>query len=676
MKHCPRWASRAMLALICLAALTAARGLAWAEGEWDGVRDMGELAYGALATVSLDAGPVGYDFTPPSGSVYDVCAFPIEGSGEVSARLFRGGELLCEGSGALTLLSERLSAGALYRVELSGAGRVRLEIARRALSRCFDEPMALDAAGDVYAKAIARAGDVHWYALTPGDGQPLVLAGVPAEAGLSLDAQLFDDSGVLLALAARTTGGACLMDFRPEAGRTYRVRVTSPDGGTGLYGLHVARSAGGLPEAVTLSDESVTLNGRERRALGARVSPAGAADVLFWESSDPSVVVVDESGVLTGRRPGTAVVTAYAAGAVRARCRVEVARVAAEGIALLARRIDMHVGDDMALEWRVLPDNASDPRVRFEIEPGGVAEVDERGVLRAVGEGEAILTARTADGGYAASVGVFVSPAQRRYRALLVGEQSYAATVASVRLGSANSVAGLRSMLGELSYGGARFEIHTRLDVSRDGVLAAVDACLGGASAQDVSLFYITCHGYYADGMTCFQMYDGSVLTAAELRRALNRVPGEVIALIDCCGSGGVIGRASVPGDILRGVDEVFGGTVGAPLMASSKFRVLASAALEQDSYRISFSGDGSESGMATAFARAVCEGGGWSIDRAARSAMRADVNFDNVVTLAELYDYAARRVMWYLQLSGGGYVQTVQVSPEGDVNALFERTE
>ena len=31
---------------------------------------------------------------------------------------------------------------------------------------------------------------------------------------------------------------------------------------------------------------------------------------------------------------------------------------------------------------------------------------------------------------------------------------------------------------------------------------------------------------------------------------------------------------------------------------------------------------------------------------------------------------------MWYLSLTGSGYVQTVRVSPQGDARALFERTE
>ena len=634
------------------------------------------VAPGALVDVDLSEGERSYAFTPASGSVYDVCLFPTDEGGGASVVLALDGQELARGEGSLTVISQRLSADRTYTLTLRGQGRVRLEVARHALSRCFDDPIPLDAGGDRYSKAIAKSGDAHWYAVTAGTGGlPVVLACVPMEDGPALEARLFDDSGRLLAEAMRTTGGACLMDFMPRTGRTYRVRVSSPEGGTGMYELRSALGEGGLPEAIALDQGDVTLMGRQSRQLSARVSPEGALDVLFWESSDPRVVRVDASGEVTGRRAGTAVITAYGAGAVRARCRVEVERVPVAGVSLLARHIDLNVGDDAALEWRLSPEYASDPRVEFEADPEGVVEVDRMGVMRAVAPGETVVTLRTLDGGYLDSLSVSVSPALRRYRALLIGEQNYAATVAAQRLGSANSVAGVRSMLGELSFGGARFEIETRLDVSRDGALRAIAEAFEGTAAQDVSLFYITCHGRYADGMTCFQMYDGSVLTAQELRQALGEVPGQIVLLVDCCGSGGAIARAGTPADILRGVKEAFGGFLGAPLFTGSRFRVLASASVEQDSYRVGFSGEGGEPSMATAFARALCEGGGWSIDRGGRCAMRADVDYDGAVSLDELYRYLARRVMWYLGLNGGDYVQTVQVSPEGDVDAVFERS-
>ena len=647
----------------------AAWALACAEAE--------ALAPGALALAVLDGVPQVFTFTAPSGSVYDICAFPAEGAaGEVTARLTQGGELVGEGSGRLKLMSARLVAGAEYAVELTGAGAVRLEVARHALSRCFEDPLYLNADGDRYAKAIARSGDVHWYAVAADSAQPVVLAAVPDEDGPRLEAQLFDAGGALLAEAVPTMRGACLLDFLPEPGETYRVRVCSGAGDTGKYTVRLARAAGGLPEAVVLSETAITLTGRESRTLTAQISPEGASDALYWESSDANVARVEPDGTVVGRQPGAAVVTAYAAGAVRARCRVEVLRVPVEGVRLLGGQVSLNVGDDAALEWRVLPENASSPRVSFKSSDPAVADVNRGGVLRAVGIGEATVTVRTGEGGYEDAITVRVLPPMKRYRALLVGEQSYAPGVASARPGSANSVAGLRSLLGTLSYAGTRYEVSARLDVSREGALSAIREAFAGAMDQDVSLFYITCHGWYEGGMTYFQMYDGSVLAAAELRDALDAVPGEIVLLVDCCGSGGVIGRAGAPGDILRGVREAFGGAVGPSLFGESRFRVLASATLEQDSYRISFSAEAAESDTATVFARAVCEGGGWSLDRAARSAMRADADYDSVVTLDELYRYVARRVMWYLTLNGGGeYVQTVQVSPAGDVDSLFERS-
>ena len=225
------------------------------------------------------------------------------------------------------------------------------------------------------------------------------------------------------------------------------------------------------------------------------------------------------------------------------------------------------------------------------------------------------------------------------------------------------------------------FRSTTQLDEDRDGILAGLRSAFAGARDIDLSLIYITCHGYYAEGMTCFQLVDGSVLTAPELERELRRIPGELLILIDCCGSGGVIGRYSDTSDILAGIGAVFGGQAGAAPMAMSRYRVLASAALEQDSYRISFTRAGGAAEMDTVFARALCEAGGWDVDHGARSAMRADLNYDGEVSMSELYGYLTRRAIWLLgradALSAGSGIQlqTVKLWPETDGGLVFART-
>ena len=180
--------------------------------------------------------------------------------------------------------------------------------------------------------------------------------------------------------------------------------------------------------------------------------------------------------------------------------------------------------------------------------------------------------------------------------------------------------------------------------------------------------------------MSFFELYDGSVIAARDLERELRKVPGTVVVIADCCGSGGLIGRASTLEDFNRGIVQVFSGNVGAPSFASGKYKVIASASLDQDSYRISFDENITESDMATVLARALCDGAGWSLASSRRAALRADMDYDRQITFGEIGAYVSRRVPWYLNVAGelagasAPYVQNVQVWPEGDPLVLLGR--
>jgi len=670
-----------LLALIAMAAAIRPGPLGVAFAQQDAAQ-VNTLEAGALVEVNLDAGDALYKFVAPSGSVYDVWLFPVEAEAPVvEVKMWRGDRLVAEGEGGMPALSLRLVAGAEYRLELSGSGRGRLELARHALSRCYALPMLLKVGGDAYSKAFVREGDVHWYALDADSEQPASLLAVPGRQDMRLDALLIDDGGRLLKAGFHTAGGASLLDFIPETGKRYWVRISCPEGGTGMYDLRLeCLTSGVMPEQVALSRRSMTIEGRDTVTLTATVNPEGTADMLYWESAQSTVARVDSRGRVTGRAAGQTVITVYAPGGVSDFCVVEVRPVAVTDVALLSRQMILSVGDDAAIECEVLPENATNTRLVYKAQPEGIVEVDARGVLRGIAEGDVTVTVRSQDGGFSDTLAVHVNPAPRRWRALLVGEQNYAEGVAAVRVGSIHSVSGMRSMLENLSFDGARFQVNTLLDASRDEVLAGIENGFYEAGDRDLSLFYITCHGYYAGGMTCLQMYDGSILAAAELAQVLRMVKGDVLVIIDCCGSGGVIARASSTTDILKGIEGVFDGSLGPSVMGTSRFRVLASAALEQESYRVSFNSSAGESDMSTVFARALCEAGGWSIDRGAGTALRADRNYDGRVTLTELYTYVARRVMWYLNLTAtltgvtDQYVQTVQLWPEGDGLVVMQR--
>ncbi|MBR6767408.1 MAG: Ig-like domain-containing protein [Clostridia bacterium] len=665
---------RAFLALIVM---TAAPGIL--SGAFAMSETSAWLGYGEMVLAELTPEGSAYSYIPVSNSVYGICLFPgDDGNMDVRAELWQGDELLDSAENTMQPISRRLTAGEEYVIRLYGSGTVRMEVARHALSRCFDMPMELSGEGDEYSKAIARAGDVHWYAMTAESAMPVVAAASPGDESMQLNADVFADDGRLIARGIPTENGAFLASFVPEPGKRYLIRLSDSGGHTGAYTIITRISDTAVfPESLEAENARIEIKGRTPVRIRVGVFPENASGILLWESSDTSVARVRQNGMVTGVGPGTAYITAYAPGGLSARWEVAVANVPVEGIALLSDSIRMHVGDDASLECEIMPANASDPYFDFAVQPEGIVEFTGSGVIRAVSEGTAEITVTTRDGGYTARAFVTVEPALKRYRALLVGQEKYASTVAAERRGSTHSVNALRYALESLSYDGSLFQVETSLDASRDEVLLAISNTFSGASEQDFSVFYITCHGYYADGSTFLQMSDGSVLTVAELELALRRVPGEVMVMIDCCGSGGAIGRESTPEDILQGITHVFSGNEGGTAFLSSKYRVLASAALEQDSYRISFGESSGESAMATVFARVLCEAIGWNIDTDSRSAMRADVDFDGSVTFTELSNYARRRVMWYLNQAGSGsahYVQTVQFWPSSGTQPLFGR--
>lgn len=665
MKHLLlRLAARVLMLLIASGLLSGA--LAASEDAGAG------LESGALVQVTLSETAQTFSFTPQANADYGVYVLPESSDTAARAELRLGGEVVAQGEGTMRVIRCRLNAGATYTLALTGTGSGRLEVARETLSRCWSMPIELTDGGS-YAKLIARAGDVHWYAVDAVRDGAAIFSATP-ESDCPLRLWLFDERGALLAESESLPSGAAALSAALKSGSRYLVRVAADGGGTGKYALNCMRSAvTTMPESARLDAASIAIEGRSSAQLRPETLPAGACPLVLLDSSDPTVATVQPDGTVEGRRPGTATVTAYAYGGARASCTVTVAPVAVTGVTLAAESLTMQVGDSERLAPALIPENATDRGLTFITEDEGVVTVDRRGELTAVGEGTARVVVVTADGGWTDVVFVTVESAPRRYRALLVGEQNYASTVDEVRAGSILSVQSLRSLLETASFDGERYDVTTLLDAPRDGVIAAIRETFDDAAEGDLSLIYITCHGFYRAGMTFFAMADGSVLSAAELERELRAIPGEVVLLADCCGSGGLIGAAGTADDLLDGITSVFQGAVGPASISGSGYHVVASALLDQDSYRLRF-GDGDEEDMATVFARALCDGAGWSIDRGAQSAMNADADYDGEITLGELKNYMARRVSWYLDLAGD-YAQTVRAYPEGDDCVIFART-
>lgn len=611
-----------------------------------------------------------FEYIPQANSDYAVYLFSADG-GDVRGRvqILDAGEIIAEGEGTGEICSAWLAKGVCYTVRVHGSGSAMIEVARSALSRCFAQP--LQAVENVVSeKMIAHEFDAHWYMFEAQADGEMLLTCVPEAADIALEAMAFDENGVLAGRFEALGGGACKLNFETEALRRYYVRISAPAGGEGYYALNLHRPDADIAAARPAFDAA-----QHMIAQGGEINLAAEAGegVLLWVSSDPDIVSASQDGTLRGLRPGEAIVTAYGMNS-QASCRVRVEYIPLEGIAILGGELTLGVGDDADIQVEFTPENASERRLIYTVADPEIAGVTRNGVLKGLQSGETVLTVTSARSGASAQIRVVVTPAVRKYRALLVGEESYPFAEDAVRNGSQNSVSAIASLLGTVRFENAAYSVHQKKDLSRSELIAEIRKVFAGATAQDVSLLYITCHGSFTGGMSFLELSDGSSLSVRDLERELRRISGTVVVMIDCCGSGGAIGAASDRIAFAKGVTGAFSGAG----IRGSKYKVIASAGLDQDSFRIAFNENADSGVMATVFARALCDGAGWNIDRGARGTMGADRNYDGSITLGELQLYMAGRVNWYLDiasdLTGEDYRQNIQVYPEGDPLVLFER--
>lgn len=133
-----------------------------------------------------------------------------------------------------------------------------------------------------------------------------------------------------------------------------------------------------------------------------------------WMSSNPEVATVDPEGLVTAQKPGTTTITALATNGQALRCAVtvnsDVGKVTLNKRDLLLRT----VGSKEALTASVAVENGTNVPITWVSSNPGVATVDASGVVTAVADGEAKITALSPDGRFD-SCSVFVGLAADKY---------------------------------------------------------------------------------------------------------------------------------------------------------------------------------------------------------------------------------------------------------------------
>ena len=145
---------------------------------------------------------------------------------------------------------------------------------------------------------------------------------------------------------------------------------------------------------ISVDKKELSLMIGETQQLVATVTPENAAPVE-WSSSDTTIVTVNETGLVTAVAVGNAKITA-SAGGFSADCQVTVSDIPVESVTLYTNEQSLNYGESFELKATVLPANAPQT-ISWTSSDEKVATVDEKGVITAVGYGEATITATAGD---------------------------------------------------------------------------------------------------------------------------------------------------------------------------------------------------------------------------------------------------------------------------------------
>ncbi len=155
-----------------------------------------------------------------------------------------------------------------------------------------------------------------------------------------------------------------------------------------------------LLTSIVLNKTEATIRDTETLLLSATATPSDATDqTVLYRSNDTSVATVDNDGVVTGKAPGVAIITAYAAdgSGAHAECSLTVNPTLIERLEASTEH-SIKIGRTDKLSVKVYPENATDQSLSWKSDNTSVVRVDSDGTLTAIYKGSAKLTATSNDG--------------------------------------------------------------------------------------------------------------------------------------------------------------------------------------------------------------------------------------------------------------------------------------
>lgn len=152
--------------------------------------------------------------------------------------------------------------------------------------------------------------------------------------------------------------------------------------------------------SVKLSASKVTLIEGEKQKVEVKISPSNSTNIdLIWSSENKAVATVDETGMVTAVKEGETKISAESESGVKGSINIQVKKksIDVQSIAFDKNDIQLEIGGKYELKVSFVPENASDKTLSWESSDPLVVEVDDNGVIKAIKDGDAIITAKTSN---------------------------------------------------------------------------------------------------------------------------------------------------------------------------------------------------------------------------------------------------------------------------------------
>ena len=165
------------------------------------------------------------------------------------------------------------------------------------------------------------------------------------------------------------------------------------------------------PTSIELDDVALGLG--ETLSLNPTLLPEGSTSILTWSSSKPEIASIDQNGIVSANKTGSARITATASNGVKTTVSV-IVKALPSRVKLNKAKATLSIGDTLNLKTSFTPADTYSTMYWTSSAPK-IANVDKGGQVTALKAGKATITVLT-DNGKSAKAVITVKPAPKKVK--------------------------------------------------------------------------------------------------------------------------------------------------------------------------------------------------------------------------------------------------------------------